>query len=170
MDAKDTAPAICGYLWHSKLMMISSAVCRRYSQFVRCVVSTLHHLPVRAKTPYSSQLSPSKVWKPPDHPLLRRIQTAAAGSRCPPQAPPEAAFYSRRASLAVSERNLMIQSSTRRRKSTPFFSALKKIRVHIVFCDSILGITTYVRRPAWVSYFPNDKEIRTQRIRELLYI
>jgi hypothetical protein len=36
----------------------------------------------------------------------------------------------------------MIQSSTRRRKNTPFFSALKKIRVHIVFCDSILGITT----------------------------
>ena len=40
-----------------------------------------------------------------------------------------------------------------------FFSALKKIPVHAVFCYSILKITTYVRRPAWVSYFPNDKEI-----------
>ena len=142
MDAKETAPAICGCLWHSKLMMISSTVCRKDRQFVKCVVSTLHHLPVRAKTPYSSQLSPLKVSEHPDHPLLRRIQTAAAGSRCPPQAPPEAANFLRRASLAVSERKLMIQSSTRRRKSTPFFSALKKIRVHIVFCDSILRITT----------------------------
>ena len=58
------------------------------------------------------------------------------------QAPLEAAFYSKRGSLAVSERKLMIQSSTRRRKNTPFFSALKKIRVHIVLCDSILRITT----------------------------
>ena len=90
----------------------------------KCVVSTLHHLPVHATTPYSSQLSPLKVSEHPDHPLLRRIQTAAAGSRCPPQAPPEAANFSRRASLAVSERKLMIQSSTRRRKRTPFFSAL----------------------------------------------
>ena len=137
MDAKDTAPAICGYLWHSKLMMISSTVCRKDRQFVKCVVSTLHHLPVRAKTPYSSQLVPLKVSEHPGHPLLRRIQTAAAGSRCPPQAPPEAANFSGRASSAVSERKSMIQSSTRRRKNTPFFSALKKIRVHIVFCDSI---------------------------------
>ena len=142
LDTKDTAPAICGSVRHSKLMVVSSTVCRKDRQFVKCVVSTLHHLPVRAKTPYSSQLSPLKVSEHPDHPLLRRIQTAAAGSRCPPQAPPEAANFSRRASLAVSERKLMIQSSTRRRKSTPFFSALKKIRVHIVFCDSILRITT----------------------------
>ena len=122
------------------------------SLLVKCVVSTLYHLPVRAKTPsYSSQLSLLKVSKHPGHSLLRRIQTAAAaaGSRCPPQAPPEAANFLRRASLAVSERKLMIQSSTRRRKSTPFFSALNKIRVHIVFCDSILRITTYVSSSIW---------------------
>ena len=143
-DTKDTAPTIFGYLWHSNVDESWLVAVSKDRQFVKCVVSTLHHLPVRAKTPYSSQLSPLKVSEHPDHPLLRRIQIAAVGSRCPPQAPPEAANFSGRASSAVSERKSMIQSSTRRRKNTPFFSALKKIRVHTVFFDSILRITTYV--------------------------
>ena len=40
-----------------------------------------------------------------------------------------------------------------------FFPALKKIRVHIVFCDSILRITMYVTSPHAGMVSPSSKEI-----------
>ena len=51
LDTKDAAPAISEYLQYPKLMMVSSTVCTKDRQFVKCVVSTLHHPPDRAKNP-----------------------------------------------------------------------------------------------------------------------
>ena len=143
LDTKDTARVICRYLWYSKLMMVSSTVCTKDRQFVECAVYQhyiTHPIVLRTLSLRSRALQRCGSLLTTRCSAGFKLLPQAAVS--PPQAPPEAANFSGRASSAVSERKSMIQSSTRRRKNTPFFSALKKIRVHIVFCYSILRITT----------------------------